>query len=255
MAARPEKAHSRRKVLLGLGGLVGVAGLGALAYPHVYPHLYPYLEPGRLWYNVIGVDVSHHQGEIDWPELAGTGIAFAYMKASEGGDFRDRRFAANWEEARKAGVARGAYHYFTQCRTGAEQARNFIDAVPREAGTLPPAADLEHFGPCRSGAQVANLVGEITTFIDMLAEHYGRRPIIYTYADFDAAYLQGHFTRENFWARSLTWLPPSFRTDQWLIWQYHDSGRRAGINGPVDLNAFRGSRRDFNAFVTGGGAI
>jgi hypothetical protein len=60
----------------------------------------------------------------------------------------------------------------------------------------------------------------------------------------------GHFTNEMFWARSLV-LPPQFRTDQWLIWQYHSSGRRAGVNGPVDLNAFRESKRQFDAFVTG----
>jgi lysozyme len=67
---------------------------------------------------------------------------------------------------------------------------------------------------------------------------------------FDAAYLRGHFTRETFWTRSIV-LPPWFRMDQWLIWQFHNYGRRAGINGPVDLNVFRGSRRDLDRLAVG----
>jgi lysozyme len=88
----------------------------------------------------------------------------------------------------------------------------------------------------------------------MLEEQYGRRPILYTDAMFNAVYLHGHFTRETFWTRSI-FLPPFFRTGQWLFWQYHHCGRRAGIEGPVDLNAFRGTRRAFAAFAAGGAGI
>jgi lysozyme len=237
-------AYRRRAVLLGLGALAGGIGIGGgvLAYPHI--------DTARIWYDVIGVDVSHHQGDIDWPTLARTDVSFAYIKATEGGDFRDRRFEANWEGARRAGLARGAYHFFTQCRTGAEQARNFMAAVPREPGALPPAVDLEHMGPCRSGPPVVNLVEEIATFLAMLQDHYGRRPILYVTPEFDRAYLRGHFEGETFWTCSIV-LPPWFRTDRWLLWQYHQCGRRAGVNGPVDLNAFRGSRRDLEAFAAG----
>jgi lysozyme len=68
-----------------------------------------------------------------------------------------------------------------------------------------------------------------------------------------AAYLRGHFRRETFWTRSV-FLPPRFRTGQWLIWQYHDCGGRDGVTGPVDLNVFRGSRSEFDAFVAGANA-
>jgi lysozyme len=84
----------------------------------------------------------------------------------------------------------------------------------------------------------------------MLQDHYGRRPVLYMDVVFDTTYLRGHFTRETFWTRSIV-LPPWFRIDQWLIWQYHSCGRRAGISGLVDLNAFRGSRRALEAFVAG----
>jgi len=245
MAAPDDRSLSRRRaVLLGTAALASGVGLAsALAYPHV--------EVARWWYDVVGVDVSNHQGDIDWLALARTDVAFAYIKATEGGDFRDRRFKANWEGAKNAGLPRGAYHYFTQCRSGAEQARNFMGAVPREPGALPPVLDVEHMGPCRSGPQLSNLVDEIATALNMLGEHYGRRPLLYTDVAFDAVYLRGHFTREAFWTRSI-FLPPWFRADQWLIWQYHDCGRRNGVTGPVDLNVFRGSRSEFEAFVAKG---
>src|SRR6476620_6575337 len=115
------------KLLLGLATLLVAATLvcAIIAYRYEFQ-----LAP--LWYGVIGIDVSNHQGDIDWSALAGSNVAFAYIKATEGGDFRDKRFQLNWEGAKKAGITRGAYHFFTQCRPGAEQAKNFIATVPRE---------------------------------------------------------------------------------------------------------------------------
>jgi lysozyme len=242
MSEQDQHTPRRRWVLLGLATLaVGGTLAGLLAY-HSEFQLAP------LWYNVIGVDVSNHQGDIDWPALARSNVVFAYIKATEGGDFRDKRFQLNWEGAKRAGLARGAYHFFTQCRSGLEQAKNFIGTVPREHGALPPVIDAEHMGPCRTGQQVSSVIREITTLLDALEAHYGRRPVIYTGSEFDAAYLQGQLMSERFWVRSLFW-PPSFRTRQWVIWQFHDAGTRAGISGPVDLNVFRGSWSQFTAFA------
>ena len=237
-------ARSRKK--RGLLALIALAAAAILAFVFAYPRL----EIVPLWYDVIGVDVSNHQGDIDWEQLAKNKVAFAYMKATEGGDFRDRRFKQNWEGAKTASLARGAYHFFTQCRKGAEQAKNFIETVPREEGALPPVVDLEHMGECRSGPRLPNVFENIMALLGDLEAHYGRRPLIYTTDEFDAAYLQGQLASHTFWVRSLHALP-RFRKDQWVIWQYHDSGTRPGVTGPVDLNAFRGSRADFVDFVAG----
>jgi len=125
------------------------------------PQIYVRLELAPLRYDVIGVDVSHHQGQIDWRALAGDGIAFAYIKATEGGNFRDTNFASNWAGAAGAGLVRGAYHFFTPCRTGIDQARNFIATVPRDPSALPPAVDAESMGPCSNGAPIGNVAGEL----------------------------------------------------------------------------------------------
>ncbi len=223
---------------------VAIVALGIVASA---PCLYPRLETGRLWHDVIGVDVSGHQGEIEWPSLAAGGIGFAYIKATEGGDFRDKQFQRNWDGARAAGVPRGAYHFFTQCRSGADQAANFIQTVPREAGVLPPALDAEHMGPCPRG-QTVDVRGEMLAFMNLIEAHYGKRPVVYVTREFDQAYLDGHFETESFWVRNLFW-PPAIRKHRWLFWQFHHRGQRRGIGGPVDLDAFRGSASDLAAMA------
>jgi lysozyme len=87
-------------------------------------------------------------------------------------------------------------------------------------------------------------------FIDTLEKHYDRRPLVYTTAEFNSSMLDGALAGERFWARSLV-IPPLFRRDQWVIWQYHNRGRRPGVKGDLDLNVFRGTHADFEAFAAG----
>jgi hypothetical protein len=69
--------------------------------------------PETAEYPVQGIDVSHHQGQIDWQAVGDSGIQFAYIKATEAEDYRDPQFSTNWREAQNSGIARDAYHYFT----------------------------------------------------------------------------------------------------------------------------------------------
>src|SRR5687767_1386258 len=104
--------------------------------------------PSDSEFPVQGIDVSHHQGRIQWPLLKSQGVDFVYIKASEGGDFRDPMFAANLKGAADSDIRRGAYHFFTLCRPGAVQAGNFISVVGKASDLLPPAVDLEFGGNC-----------------------------------------------------------------------------------------------------------
>ncbi len=194
-----------------------------------------------------GVDVSHHQGAIDWRTLASQDIAFAYIKATEGATHVDTRFSDNWEAAGAVGLYRGAYHFFTLCQPGARQAANFIAAVPRVAGALPHALDMEHMGPCREGPTMSDVVGEMRVWLDLVEAHYGARPLIYTTREFHDAHLRD-VTGERFWIRSLG-VAPRFRQNDWVIWQHHNKARRRGVQGPIDLNAFRGNATQLADFA------
>ena len=91
------------------------------------PNWRPALQDGERY----GIDVSAHQDAIDWQRVAEDNIRFAYIKATEGGDFVDKRFDENWRGAGAAGLDRGAYHFFTLCTPGEAQARNFLTIARR----------------------------------------------------------------------------------------------------------------------------
>ncbi len=200
---------------------------------------YRYFDPG--WrYDVHGVDVSHHQGSVDWSQLAAD-IDFAFIKATEGGDWTDSRFAENWMRAEEAGIIRGAYHFFTLCRDGAEQAAHLIATVPDTPGALPPAIDLEFGGNCSARPSPDAFRAELDTFLEMVEAHYQATPIVYTTPRFFGHYLSDEPPDVIWWMRSPIWQP--WGSPEWSFWQYFP-GRLQGVEGRVDRNVFRGDLAD-----------
>ena len=202
--------------------------------------------PSRKAFPVRGIDISHHQGEIRWQELDRQNIHFIYMKATEGGDFVDRHFAANWEAARQLDIARGAYHFYTFCKPGREQAANFLANVPDEAGLLPPAIDLEFGGNCSKRPARTALLDELHKFISLLEKAYRKRPILYVTNPFLEKYLQQDLPDYQLWIRDVYNRPNPPR--DWIIWQYNARGYQRGIDGFVDLNVFKGTHKAFAEF-------
>ncbi len=219
----------------------GLFGTAALIY-------YVRYQPDPAAYPVQGIDVSHHQGPIRWPEVAKGGIAFAYIKATEGTDFKDRRFVENWVSSAKSGVGRGAYHFFTLCRPGSEQARNFIVTVPKDATALPPAIDLEFGGNCKVRPEIADVKTSLTAFVAQLQAAYKKAPVFYVTHEFYVAYRDALPDHANLWVRSIAWRP-SFGGSAWTFWQYHNRGSLEGIDGPVDRNVFNGTAAEFRIFT------
>lgn len=203
--------------------------------------LMPHWHPSDDDYPRQGIDVSHHQGAIDWGMLPAQSVDFAYIKATEGGDHRDRNFAFNWASARNEGVERGAYHFFTLCRPGAEQAANFISAVPIDPPALPPAVDLEYMGNCSGRMTRAQFDRELTAFIRAVEAHYRRPVLLYLTEEFDEAFQVSARFRRPLWLRSIL-LEPRFGARPWHIWQASNFRRLKGIEGRVDWNVERTSR-------------
>ena len=192
---------------------------------------------------VHGVDISRWQGDIDWQKLRGQGANFVYIKATDGGDHLDPMFHKNWKNAERAGLKRGAYHFFYWCRTASEQADWFIRNVPRVKGALPPVIDVEwnHTSRCKKRPSRDNVLEKMQVFMDRLEAHYGQRPIIYTAPDFYADNLKGAFKNHPFWLRSVAAHPSKvYPGRDWVFWQYSGSGLSHGVEGRIDLNVFHG---------------
>ena len=204
--------------------------------------------PSRTKYPIRGVDVSHHQGTIDWTAVKAAGISFAYIKASEGNESRDPMFVRNWSGAAAAGIARGAYHFFLLDTDGGRQAQNFSQTVPVEPNTLPPAIDLEFSGFNRQRRPSRALFAkELAAFVDALTERYKKPPAIYTTSEFMNQYLRS-MAVECLWTREVL-MRPRMDPNDWVFWQFSGRGRVGGIPTFVDLNVFNGNPAEFDELV------
>ncbi len=224
----------------------GESAASLITYPKFRdadPHPWQGRGPGS--YPIHGIDVARYQGDIDWSRARAAGVSFAFVKATEGGDFLDPMFKSHWRGAKRAGVRRGAYHYYYFCRPADEQARWFIRNVPRVADALPHVLDME-WNPrsptCRLRPDGAKVRAEAQRFLDILEAHYGRRPLVYTTVDFFRDTGIGRLKGTEFWLRSVAGHPRQVYPGAfWTFWQYTGTGIVPGVNGPVDLNVFRAS--------------
>ncbi len=217
------------KIIIGVAVALILTGLAAWLY-------LPHWHPSDTRYPQQGIDVSHHQGAIDWDKVAATGeVDFAYIKATEGGDHVDRLFKTNWDGAAAVGIARGAYHFFTLCRSGKEQAANFVRTVPADPSALPPVVDLEYMGNCSQRPKIVNLHKELADFLDIVEAHSGKPALLYLTQEFDEAYAVSARVNRPLWLRSIV-LKPSFGARPWAIWQVSQFRQINGIKGGVDWN-------------------
>ena len=206
------------------------------------------ISPPRHLYPIRGIDVSHHQQEIDWEQVAAWDLTFVYMKATEGTTFTDPRFEVNWREAQVAGFDVGAYHFYSFCKGGAAQAQHFIKTVPRSAEALPPVIDLEYYGNCELTLSKADILAEINTMQRLLTAHYGVKPVLYVGRQFYKDYLRNSFLDHELWIPNLSREPLLDDERDWTLWQYTHTGLINGIGTAVDFNVFAGDSLAYEGF-------
>ncbi|WP_223068151.1 glycoside hydrolase family 25 protein [Paenibacillus caui] len=204
--------------------------------------------------NAQGIDVSHHNGVIDWRRVAASGKSFAFIKASEGTTFKDSMFAANVQGAKEANLMVGAYHFVNAATAekAREEAANFAAAMSLVGGAaaleLPPVMDYENNPRGISKSQINSVA---SAFLAELEGLTSRKPLVYSGNDFSVNFDAGLGTYGLWVARYSTqppWNVPAWKN--WDFWQYSSTGSVAGINGQVDLNVFRGSVEELRDFVS-----
>ena len=205
-------------------------------------------------FSVHGIDISRHNKSIDWRAVKRQGVDFVFIKATEGKDDRDRRFSEFWRDSRKARIPRSAYHFYYFCAAPEAQARNYIRNVPKSDRSLPPILDVE-WNPesptCRKRPSAKRVVNHLQRFLNVIERHYKQKPIIYTTVDFYAENLaDGALPGYQYWLRSVKADPRyTYGKRPWTFWQYTGTGKIPGIEGKVDINAYRGSRASWKKWL------
>jgi len=222
---------SRRWLIVVTALVLVVVGVGAAGWIWWLPGYRPALRAGESY----GIDVSSLQGSIDWSAVAADGVSFAYIKATEGGNFIDPNFARNWADAKRAGIRPGAYHFFTLCTPGAVQAENLLAQLGDHSDALAPAVDLELKGNCRTRPSRDAVLRELVEFVHAVEARTDQPCVLYVGAEFERRYGIGRALDRPRWRRHLFRRPGGV----WTIWQVHGRAHVRGIHTSVDLDVGR----------------
>ena len=222
---------------------------------------------------IYGIDISRHQHEkgrktfgIHWDKLRITSlgkrhstegrtfpVSFVYIKATEGTTVRNRYYKIDYLQALRAKVHVGAYHFFSLTSTATAQAEFFLRNAGIRRADFPPVLDVEP-----TDAQIAKIGGSevlmrrIRTFLSIVEERTGKRPILYVSQMFvnrhmkDASDIKQHY---NIWIARYGQYKPDVKL---VYWQLCPDGRVDGITGDVDINVFNGYQSQFDEFVNTG---
>lgn len=231
----------RWAIVMGVLALVLVGAVSYYLWMH-QPHIVLHDEA----YPIIGVDLSKHNGDVDFGRLVDDGITFVYLKASEGNDYVDPKFKGNYTSARDAGMTVGAYHYFRMAKNGTVQAYNFLSVIADMPLDLPLAIDVEDWGndPFVDYKDAQN---RLATMVKCLKDS-GYKVVIYTNGNGYKKYVKDSLADEMLWICSFR--KPKEVTDyNWTFLQYSHWGEVKGISGDVDMDVFNGDRNAWRRWL------
>ncbi len=240
--------RSRTSIIRFLGPLVTAALLGTLL-PLVAP------TPARAQEYTLGIDVSHHQGSINWQRVADSGHVFAFHKATEGATFTDNTYARNRAAAGDASIPFGAYHFARPDGGSKEAARadaigeaeHFLSVAQPAPGDLLPVLDLEATG----GLPQARLITWTQAWLDEIEASLDVKALIYSGPNFWQTNMGDTttFAQQGFplWIAHYTSASAprtpaqNWNGEGWAFWQWTSCARIPGISGCADEDRFEGS--------------
>lgn len=202
-----------------------------------------YKENGEIT-SIPGIDVSVHQGNIDWEKVKEAGIEFAMIRVGYrtygGGEIKlDESFAENLDKADKAGIKTGVYFFSqaTSVEEAQEEANTVIEAIKPYNVTYPVVYDWEviYDDKARTDDLSVDVLNDCCiAFCDSI-KSAGYTPMIYqnkraTLFKLDLPRLRDY----DFWLAEYGEKPTYFYDFQ--MWQYSNTGKIPGIDGEVDLN-------------------
>lgn len=205
------------------------------------------VEVARSQYPVKGIDISHHNGAIDFALVAADSVEFVVIKATDGVNFVDSCMRRNYEGARANGLKTGFYHFFRFNRGGVRQARHFLKTTDGMTHEFPAMIDFESEG--NPDLDYYLIVGRLRDMINYLRQRNVRVMLYCNHKDYDR-YIHGNFDHVDLWlASGRTPDVDDEAMPHRVLWQHSHNGRVRGIPKPVDINTFNGTRAQYEQWL------
>lgn len=197
-----------------------------------------------------GIDVSVHNGSIDWHKVKNAGIQFAILRAGYGRELsqKDARFEENYKNAKAVNMPIGAYWY-SYAMTPEEarlEADVFLSVIKNKQFEMPVYFDLEEKKQFDLGKEKVSAI--MRAFLEKVEKAgyfvglYGSASSLTTHTADDIK------SRYTIWLAH--WIEQTNYSSDYGIWQYSDKGKVDGISGNVDLDI---AYADFPIIIKGKG--
>ena len=185
---------------------------------------------------IYGIDVSHHQGKIEWGKVKkwkNKKLDFVYIKATEGATYIDETYKTNIKEAKENDFLVGSYHYFRTTSSIENQFQNFIKTIDKSEQDLIPLIDVEE----KTNWTNKEFHKNFKAFLNMVENYFGQKPMIYTVNSFYNLNLSGKYKEYHFLIGRYGENAPNMRDKtSWTIWQFSETGKVEGIPKDVDID-------------------
>ncbi|MFN8356210.1 MAG: GH25 family lysozyme [Spirosomataceae bacterium] len=255
---RPQKAFWQSSLFKWIAGaIVAMASLAGAWYFYFgnfnqWTHSFKAGIRLPMRYSIHGIDVSKFQGDINWKQVVqmelpdNSRLRFVFIKSTEGATLIDKRFQKNFKGAKQAHLVCGAYHFYIPWRDPVKQANNFVANVKLQSGDFPPVLDVE----LNSLRPDKEIVRDIHTWLKLVENHYGKKPIIYTNEHFYFKFVKGHFDDYPLWIADYSSEHlQEYPHNTLYFWQHSKDGWVEGIKGRVDFNACLKSESEFEELL------
>ena len=184
-----------------------------------------------------GIDVSKHNGAVDWDKVARAGIGFAIVRAGYGKTYVDPWFERHFAGAKAAGLRVGAYHYsyaLTPADARAE-ARHLMDVLGGRETDMPLWFDMEDADGYKKkhgfAFTRANISAITQAFVDTIRAS-GRKCGVYASKSWFENYIK--VDADAVWLAQ--WASKPTFAGHYDVWQNSDAGTVPGVTGRVDTN-------------------
>lgn len=185
--------------------------------------------------HIHGIDISHHQKDINWNATGLKKMAYCYIKATEGGTWVDPNYEKYMRACHEHDIMVGSYHFYRPKIEQQKQLDNFLIQCNPNAQDLIPMIDIE----TASGMEVKEFQDSLKKFLKLFKKVYRVKPLIYSGTNFYNKYLKKQVKRYPLMIAQYSKNEPKLADKhKILMWQYSGSGRVKGVKGDIDKSRF-----------------